>query len=132
MKRSLVPQDAGKLEGQKELCYAIDENGRYTTVRSEGWVAKNTTLDQAWSYVNKEVEQANQKVLSGEQSILAYWMALNMMDINLLSNYSGFPRRKIKKHLNPLKFENLEKTILEKYAWVFQVSLKQFLQGPKK
>lgn len=132
MKRSLVPQDTGKLEGQKELCYAIDDDGHYTTVQSEGWVAKNTTLDQAWSYVNMEVEQAHQAVLSGEKSMLAYWMALNMMDINLLSNYSGFSRRKIKIHLKPLKFENLEKTVLEKYAWVFRISLEQLLLGPEK
>ena len=79
-----------------------------------------------------EVEQAHQAVLSGEKSMLAYWMALNMMDINLLSNYSGFSRRNVKIHLKPLKFENLEKTILEKYAWVFRISLEQLLQGPEK
>lgn len=132
MKRSNVPQDAGKLEGQKELCYAIDDDGHYTTVQSEGWIAKNTTLDQAWDYVNIEVEQAHQKVLSGEQSILAYWMALNMMDLRLLADYSGLSIRKIKKHLKPHIFNNLEPTLLEKYAWVFRISIEQLLQGPKK
>lgn len=132
MKHSQVPQDAGKLDGQKELCYAVDEDGRYTTVQSEGWAAKNTTLDQAWSYVNKEVEQAHQKVLCGEQSILAYWMALNMMDIGLLSSYTGYSRRKIKQHLKPKKFQTLEKSVLKKYAWVFRISSEQFLQGPEK
>lgn len=132
MKRSHVPQDAGKLNGEKELCYAIDDNGQYITVQSEGWIAKNITLDQAWDYVNHEVEKTHQKVLSGEQSILAYWMALNMMDIGLLANYSGFSKRKIKKHLKPIVFENLETIVMEKYAWVFRISTEQLQQGPEK
>ena len=39
MKKNEVPQDKSSLSSinMKELCYATDENGNYTTELSEGW-----------------------------------------------------------------------------------------------
>jgi len=125
LKVEKVPQDAGKLDGDKELCYAVDENGNYVTVQSEGWDAKNTTLDQAWDFVQGQITEAEKKVLAGDQSNLAYWMAVNMMELKLLSDYSGFSKRTIKKHLRPKVFENLNTAVLEKYAYIFKISVDQ-------
>ena len=42
MKKSEVPQDKSNLESAnfKELCYAVDENGEYTTAHTTGWDPK--------------------------------------------------------------------------------------------
>ena len=131
MRVEKVPHDVGKMGGEKELCYAVDENGNYVTVQSEGWEAKNTTLDQAWDFVQSQITAAGKKVQAGEQSNLAYWMAVNMMELKLLSDYSGFSKRKIKKHLCPKVFENLDTAVLEKYAYIFKISIKQLTEKRK-
>ena len=126
-----VPNDAGKLEGEKELCYAVDENGKYVTVQSEGWSAKNTALDQAWDFINEQVQIALQKINCGEQSNLAYFMAINMMDIKLMSGYSGYSKRRIKKHLQPGIFEKLDQQVLQNYADIFRVSVEELISFRK-
>ena len=131
MRVEKVPHDAGKLDGEKELCYAVDKNGNYVTVQSEGWEAKNTTLDQAWDFVQDQIKEAEKKILAGDQSNLAYWMAVNMMELKLLSDYSGFSKRKIKKHLRPKIFENLDSAVLEKYAYIFKISIDQLTEKRK-
>lgn len=131
MRVEKVPHDAGKMDGEKELCYAIDENGNYVTVQSEGWEAKNTTLDQAWDFIHGQIKEAEKKVQAGEQSNIAYWMAVNMMELKLLSDYSGFSKRIIKKHLSPKVFENLDSAVLEKYAYIFKISIDQLIKKRK-
>ena len=49
MKKDEVPQDTSNLETAKlkELYYAIDDDGNYTTVNSSGWDPKTIALNQA-------------------------------------------------------------------------------------
>ena len=131
MKIKNVPNDEGKLDGMKELCYAVDDSGKYVTVQSEGWVAKNTTLDQAWDFINEQVQIALQNIKAGTQSNLAYFMAVNMMDIKLLSDYSGYSKRTIKKHLRPHVFKELKQDILENYASIFRISVDEITSFKK-
>ncbi len=130
MKIDEVPNDAGKLDGEKELCYAEDTDGNYVAVQSEGWEAKNIALDQAWEYIQQQIEKALKNIHQGAVSNLAYYMAQNQMDISLLSQYSGFSKRTIKKHLKPKYFNQLEEDVLKHYASVFKISAAQLKQVP--
>ena len=47
------------------------------------------------------------------------------MGIKLLSQYTGFSRRKIRKHLKPGVFSDLDDAILQKYAEAFNISLEE-------
>lgn len=127
MKKKEVPQDNEGLQEDKlrDLCYALDEDGNYITVKSSGWEPKNAAMKQAWEEVNIRVEEARQKVLNGEHSILAYHMEKNIMEVKLLSQYTGIPRRKIRKHLKPAVFEKLSPGILQKYAEAFNITIEQ-------
>lgn len=118
MKKKEVPQDNQGLHEDKfrDLCYAVDEDGNYTTVHSTGWEPKNEAMLQAWEEINIKIDKVRDKVKDGELSLLAYFMASSIMDIKLLSQYTDIPKRKIRRHLKPAAFNKLSQDILENYA----------------
>src|SRR5687768_14704145 len=71
MKKEEIPQDDGALsKSTKEVCYAVDSEGKYTTELSTGWEVKSTALDAAWADIETRVENAKQQVIKGEASPL--------------------------------------------------------------
>lgn len=126
MKKKELPQDKSPLEGiTKELCYAVDESGKYTTDLSKGWEVKAAALDVAWEDIKQRVNEAHEKVLAGEASPILYYMELKLMDIGLLSDYTGFWKWRIKRHLKPAVFNKLSEKKLRKYAKAFDISVQE-------
>ncbi len=124
MKKEDVPQDVSALgKITKEVCYATDSEGKYTTELSKGWDVKITALDKAWEDIDQRIEAARQKVLKGEVSPLLFFMEKGIMDISLLADYTGFWQWQIKRHLKPNVFKNLSDKKLQRYAEVFNVSV---------
>ncbi len=125
MKKKEVPQDdEGLMEGKmKDLCYAIDEKGKYVQVFSTGWEPKNAAMKQAWDEIEEKVEQTRQKVLEGKVSPIAYYMEKNIMNVSILAQYLELPKRKVRKHMKPEVFRKLEKNIIEKYAETFRITV---------
>ncbi len=107
----------------KEVCYATDDTGKYTTQLSDGWDVKITALDKAWEEIDSRVEAARQSVLNGEASPLLFWMEKSLMDIKLLAGYTGFWQWQVKRHLKPDVFKTLSGQKLQKYADVFNVNV---------
>jgi hypothetical protein len=126
MKKKEVPQDEGLMEGRfEDLNYALDENGNYVTVLSKGWAPKNEALLQAWDLIHEKTEQIRQDVLAGKISPIAFYMEKNIMSLKLLADYVELPKRKVRKHLKPEKFAQLEDDILQRYADTFEITLEQ-------
>jgi hypothetical protein len=124
MKKEDIPQDPSALRNiTKEVSYAVDENGNYVTELSTGWDVKIKALDVAWSDIEKKVADAKQKVLNNEASPLLYFMELKLMDIQILSDYTGFWKWRVKRHLKPGVFEKLSAKKLQKYATAFDVTV---------
>lgn len=124
MKKQDVPQDMSSLgKITKEVCYATDETGKYTTELSDGWDVKITALDVAWNDITARVEQAKQQVLNNETSPILFFMEKALMDISILADYTGFWQWQIKRHLKPDVFKNLSDNKLQRYAEVFNVSI---------
>jgi hypothetical protein len=125
MKKIEVPQDDdGLLEGKlREVCYAVDESGNYTTVLSTGWTPKNAALKQAWEVVNEKVEQVKQEVIAGKLSPLAYFMEKNIMNLKLVSEYTGISKWRIRRHMKPKVFARLDNETLAKYAAAFETNV---------
>lgn len=124
MKKEDVPQDLGSLgKLTKEVCYATDASGKYTTQLSNGWEVKINALDVTWDDINQKIEAAKQKVLNNEASPILFFMEKNIMNIGILSSYTGFFKWQIKRHLNPEVFRKLSPKKLTKYAEVFNVSV---------
>ena len=124
MKKENVPQDVSALgKITKEVCYATDSSGKYITELSSGWDVKINALDVAWEDIAKRTEAAKQKVLNKEASPLLFFMEYRLMDISILSDYSGYWKWQIKRHMKPKVFEKLADKKLQKYAEAFNVKV---------
>jgi hypothetical protein len=127
MKKKDIPQDPSMLDKfTKEVCYAVDDSGKYVTELSRGWEVKATALGVAWQDIEARVEAAKQKVLRGEASPIVYFMELRLMDMGILSAYTGFWQWTIKRHLKPSVFQKMSLKKLNKYAEAFDVSVENF------
>lgn len=127
MKLNEVPQDKSNLEsaGFKELCYAVDEKGNYTTKTSSGWNPKKVALDHSLEYINERIEDFKQKALAKEISPIQYYMELNRMDLIVLSDYINKWQWQVKRHFKLNVFNKLSIDVLEEYASIFKVSIEQ-------
>jgi len=124
MKKENVPQDMSALgKITKEVCYATDSSGKYVTELSNGWEVKIDALDVAWKDVQERIAAAKQKVLNNEASPLLFFMEYRLMDIIILSDYAGFWKWQIKRHLKPEVFKKLSDKKLQKYAEAFNVKV---------
>lgn len=126
MKKEEIPQDDGALNKlTKEVVYAVDKDGNYTTELSTGWNVKSTALDVAWDDIAQRIENARQKVLKNHASPILYFMELRLMDIGIVAAYTGFWKWTIKRHLNPSVFKKLSEKKLQQYANAFNVSVEE-------
>ena len=117
-----VPQDIGMAEGLTEVCYAVDEDGRYDLVASAGWEPKNIANDQAWEVIGHQLQRQRDAVKAGEVSPLAYHMTKHQMDIALLAKFVGLWAWQVRRHLRPKVFARLSPAVLAKYASLFGLS----------
>lgn len=128
MKKEDVPQDLSSLgKITKEVCYATDSNGKYVTELSQGWDVKINALDVAWQDIEDRVTAAKQKVLNKEASQILYFMERRIMDIGIVSAYTGFWKWQIKRHLKPSVFNKLSENKLQRYADAFNVNVQDLL-----
>ena len=127
MKKNEVPQDKSNLESAniKDMYYAVDENGEYTTELSTGWAPKTIALDNAIQDIEERVEEARAKVLNNELSPIAYYMELHKMDLGILASYVGFWKWRVKRHFKPAVFKKLTPRTLQKYADTFDISIEE-------
>lgn len=126
MKKEDLPQDASALDKfTREVCYVKNEDGKYETALSKGWDVKKQALDSAWEEVNERVEEARKAVASGEKSPVYYFMELRLMDLSVLSGYTGIFPFFIKRHFKPSVFKDLSERKLEKYARAFDITVSE-------
>lgn len=126
MKKEDLPQDPSALVGvTRDLCYVKDANGKYTTDLSIGWDVKKQALDNAWNDINERINEAALQVKYGKMSPVFYFMEKKLMDLTLLSGYTGFWKLTIKRHFKPSIFKSLSDTKLTAYAKAFDISAEE-------
>ncbi len=132
MKIDEVPQDRGMInDHRREVCYAVDDQGNYVLVGSRGWNPKNIANDQAWKLIDEAAVEALQKVRRGQASPLSYHMARHQMSVGLLAKYAGVGRLKVWLHLKPGPFNRLATDTLQRYADVFDISVRELKTVPE-
>lgn len=127
MKKEQVPQDNSGLAKKNihELCYAVDENGNYTTVQSSGWDVKASALDESLELIEERINETKKEISEGKLSPLAYFMEVHRMDLSILASYAGIHSFFVKRHFNPKRFQKLSDKTLKKYADVFEISIEE-------
>jgi len=125
MKKEEVPQDKGNLSNKnmKELVYATDENGNYTTALSTGWEPKTIALSNSIDEISERIAIAIAQVKNNEVSPIVYYMEYSRMDIGVLSSYVGMWQWRVKRHFKPKVFGKLNDNVLQKYADAFNISI---------
>jgi hypothetical protein len=125
MKKEEVPQDAGNLSksNMKELVYATDDKGNYTTALSSGWEPKSIALSNSLEEVNERIEDAKNQIKLGQASPILYYMELHKMDPQILASYVGIWKWRVKRHFRPKIFNRLSDKLLQKYADTFSITL---------
>jgi len=126
MKKEDLPQDKSALEKvTRELCYVKNADGTYTTDLSTGWEVKKAALDNAWDDIKERVEEARIAVKNNKKSPIYYFMELRLMDLPVLSGYTGFWKITIKRHMKPNVFQALSYKKLAVYAKAFDISVEE-------
>ncbi len=125
MKKEEVPQDKGNLSNKnmKELVYATDEKGNYTTALSTGWEPKTIALSNSIEEISERIALAKTQVENNEVSPIVYFMEYSRMDVAILSSYMGIWQWRVKRHFKPKVFAKLSDKILQKYAETFNISI---------
>lgn len=130
MKKTDVPQDKGMLGDVRVVCYVTDENGDYVVSQSSGWEPANIANRIAWESINEELADTLQRVKQGDLSPLAYHMKKCLMDVKVLSGYVNLSPWRVKRHLKPRPFKNLDKTTLERYASALNMTVAKLQEVP--
>ncbi|MEO9891970.1 hypothetical protein [Aurantibacter sp.] len=127
MKKEEVPQDESNLASAniKDMVYAVDENGEYTTELSTGWTPKTIALDNAIQIIEERINDAKKRVLDNKTSPIEYYMEVHKMDLQILASYVGFWKWRVKRHFKPSVFNKLSNKKLQKYADVFEITIDQ-------
>lgn len=129
-----VPQDPRdpKHDGRiRKLIYAIDKDGKYTGVNSEGWEAENFAQKQAWDDIDETLADIEAKVFAGHLSPIAYFMQKNLMDIALLARYAGKWQWQVKRHFDPHVFSKLSPGMISRYAGIFNITTDELVNFGK-
>ncbi|WP_339610839.1 hypothetical protein [uncultured Planktosalinus sp.] len=127
MKKEEVPQDKSSLSENEitEVCYAVDENGNYTKVSSKGWKPKTIVQNETLQILEERIAQARNDVKNGLVSPIVYFMEFHKMDMNILADYTGYWKWKMKRHFKPKVFQKLSDKTLKKYADAFDISVEE-------
>lgn len=122
-----VPQDVGGLANanMKELCYAVDKDGKYATKLSDGWDVKTLALNKSLELIEERIQEFKTQYLQGKISSIPYYMELNRMDLTVLADYMNKWKWTLKRHFKPSVFKKLSEKTLQKYADTFNISITQ-------
>ncbi len=128
-----VPQDLKYTDGYivRDIAYAVDSDGHYTSVVSDGWNVKAEALDLTMDEIREKCDEIKQRIEAGTASNLEYYAAKNIMDISLLSKYTGIPKWKIRRHFKQKFFSRLDSGTLAKYADALRITVDTLTSKPE-
>ncbi|HOY30393.1 MAG TPA: hypothetical protein PKW80_00810 [Bacteroidales bacterium] len=112
----------------KTLVYTPGKNGTYIAMISEGGEPENIAHRQARDAINESAENIKKRVIAGELSPIAYYMAKYQYSLRRLANLTGLTKKDIRKHIKPADFAKIDSKTLEIYAQAFKTPAEQILK----
>lgn len=131
MRKDEVPQQKGILENWKEVVYALDDEGNYTTVQSEGWEVKDAVNAVARRVIDQQVAAALEKIRLGKASPLLYYAARHQISGGALAQHVGLPRWRVWWHLKPRGFARMSEKDRQAYQELLDISDADFGKLPE-
>lgn len=111
---------------QQVILYVEKENGKFEAIQTGSYITGNFLDD--YNLKREHLSKALlEEVTSGKKSPIHYFMVLEDLSFSELCARVGLRKRKVRKHLEPGGFRSLDEKILQKYADVFNVSVKDIL-----
>jgi hypothetical protein len=127
-----VPQDeSSTYASNKKAIYAVDEEGKFTIVGSSGWEAEEVATKEALYDLQERAKEAYEAVKEGEFSPLYFHMYDVRMDLQVLSESTGFFKWSIKRDFNPKRFANISSKRLAVYAEAMGREIEELRVLPK-
>lgn len=112
-----VPQDDSSTYAKNlKAIYAKDEDGSVKVVGSSGWSAEETVTKQALEDLLEHEAEAYCEVKKGLKSPLYYYMYSIRMDLQVLSESTGFFKWTISRDFKPEIFDKISDKRLAIYA----------------
>ena len=133
MKIKEVPQDDIKTFkgfGTKAI-YAVDENGQYTRIPTNGWEMEEVVLRDVVDDFAKLAEESKSRVIKGQTSPIEYYMNKYFMDLPALAAGMGLAKWRVKRHFSPGVFNKLNDKMLQRYADFFNIELAELYRFSK-
>ena len=133
MKIKEVPQDDIKTFkgfGTKAI-YAVDENGRYTRIPTNGWEMEEVVLRDVVDDFAKLAEESKSRVTKGQTSPIEYYMNKYFMDLPALAAGMGLAKWRVKRHFSLGVFNKLNDKMLQRYADFFNIELAELYRFSK-
>ena len=128
---SEVPQEGNStLAGHRKAVYARGDDGKLHIVQSAGWEVEEIVTRQAVEDLNRLAEDARQRVIAGQTSVLEYHMHKARMDVPLLSQVTGLWQWRIRRHFRPNIFAGLSAGLLQRYGEAMGLSVEQLKKAP--
>ena len=132
MEQNKVPQDdIVTYANNTKAMYATDSSGNYSVVASSGWKVEEEATMQAVQELERLATEAYEHVLKGKKSSLYFHMYDCRMDLQVLSESTGFFKWRIKRHFKPAVFHNLSRTILDRYGNALGLTTEELCRLPK-
>jgi hypothetical protein len=131
LKKDEVPQDKSQaLAGQRKLMYAVDDKGDYTGVASAGWEAEDASTMAAVREIDRLRDEALVRARAGRTSPLEYHMYARRMEPATLSQTTGWPEWRIRRHFRPEVFRKLPAGMMARYVDALGLSAEQLKTLP--
>jgi hypothetical protein len=134
MKVNEVPQDhtTEYYEWIKKACYAVNDEGKYVIVPSNGWNEEEIINGLAVNELAVNLEKTRKAVLAGEKSPLAYHMERRQMIPDILGKTAGISPFRVKRHCRPEIFSKLKPSVLDRYAKALAITIEELKTVPQK
>jgi len=127
-----VPQDdSSTYANNKKAIYAKDSDGSVKVVGSSGWEAEEIVTKQALNDLQEMAHTAYCEVKKGDKSPLYYHMYAIRMDLQILSDATGFFKWSIQRDFKPSVFKKIKEKRLLIYAETMGKSIDELRLLPK-
>ncbi len=123
-----MKEQEARFQNDHQLVWYVEKaDGRFAPMQTGSYMV-DQYIDDYLAKRQKLEQEYGEKLLNGEISPIEYYRVLVNLSEMELARRIGISKRKVVKHKNPERFQNITVKLLQKYAAVFRVPLANLFQ----